>query len=288
MHRADEIRLGARPPPNMAPATCSSRSGWSLRRSVKCQRASRLPGMAKPPKEVEASTSGRTRLGYENAICWATAPPNEAPSTWADGMPSSSSTRTSDHGYRDLGPLLPDRTVGKVQQTVGKRPVKTTLSHTAAATREKEEASAPDVWRRNPCTPSPSHSVEPSAPPPEPLPSYARTLAVPMPSLQTPARTSTPPRWKTRWPPIPRSKRPPSSAFPIRAGERRSTRSCSPCGTSQLTSWSHCRERIAGFKVPRCIELRAEPLPKSAAGKYLKRDLREPHWAGRHTQVSGG
>jgi long-chain acyl-CoA synthetase len=51
---------------------------------------------------------------------------------------------------------------------------------------------------------------------------------------------------------------------------------------------AHCRERIAGFKIPRCIELRTEPLPKSAAGKILKRDLREPHWAGQHTQVSGG
>jgi long-chain acyl-CoA synthetase len=51
---------------------------------------------------------------------------------------------------------------------------------------------------------------------------------------------------------------------------------------------AHCRERIAGFKVPRCVELRTEPLPKSAAGKILKRDLREPHWAGHQTQVSGG
>jgi len=50
----------------------------------------------------------------------------------------------------------------------------------------------------------------------------------------------------------------------------------------------HCRQRIAGFKVPRRIELRAEPLPKSAAGKILKRDLREPHWAGQQAQVSGG
>jgi long-chain acyl-CoA synthetase len=50
---------------------------------------------------------------------------------------------------------------------------------------------------------------------------------------------------------------------------------------------AHCRQRIAGFKVPRCIELRTEPLPKSAAGKILKRELREPHWAGQHTQVSG-
>jgi len=51
---------------------------------------------------------------------------------------------------------------------------------------------------------------------------------------------------------------------------------------------AHCRERIAGFKVPRRIELRTEPLPKSAAGKILKRELREPHWAGQQAQVAGG
>ena len=50
----------------------------------------------------------------------------------------------------------------------------------------------------------------------------------------------------------------------------------------------HCRQRIAAFKVPRHVELRPEPLPKSAAGKILKRELREPHWAGQHTFVSGG
>jgi long-chain acyl-CoA synthetase len=48
-----------------------------------------------------------------------------------------------------------------------------------------------------------------------------------------------------------------------------------------------CRERIAGFKVPRQIELRTDPLPKSASGKILKRSLREPHWAGQQAQVSG-
>jgi len=51
---------------------------------------------------------------------------------------------------------------------------------------------------------------------------------------------------------------------------------------------AHCRERIAGFKVPRHVELRTEPLPKSAAGKILKRELREPHWAGQQAQVAGG
>ena len=50
---------------------------------------------------------------------------------------------------------------------------------------------------------------------------------------------------------------------------------------------THCRSHIAGFKVPRQIEIRTEPLPKSAAGKVLKRDLREPHWAGRHAKVAG-
>jgi long-chain acyl-CoA synthetase len=55
--------------------------------------------------------------------------------------------------------------------------------------------------------------------------------------------------------------------------------------TDELSA--HCRSRIAGFKVPRVIELRAEPLPKSAAGKILKRALRDPHWAGQQMQVSG-
>jgi len=51
---------------------------------------------------------------------------------------------------------------------------------------------------------------------------------------------------------------------------------------------AHSRERIAGFKMPRHIELRTEPLPKSAAGKILKRELRNPHWAGQHARVAGG
>ena len=61
--------------------------------------------------------------------------------------------------------------------------------------------------------------------------------------------------------------------------------------TQQVTAdelVAHCRQRIAGFKVPRRIELRAGPLPKSAAGKILKRELRDPHWAGQHARVAGG
>jgi long-chain acyl-CoA synthetase len=36
----------------------------------------------------------------------------------------------------------------------------------------------------------------------------------------------------------------------------------------------HCRPRIAGFKIPRSVEFRADPLPKSGAGKVLKAQLR--------------
>ena len=47
----------------------------------------------------------------------------------------------------------------------------------------------------------------------------------------------------------------------------------------------HCRAAIAGFKVPREIELRDEPLPKSGPGKVLKTRLREPFWEGRERRV---
>jgi len=50
---------------------------------------------------------------------------------------------------------------------------------------------------------------------------------------------------------------------------------------------AHCRAAIAAYKVPKAVELRAEPLPKSGAGKTLKRELRAPFWAGRETMVSG-
>lgn len=48
---------------------------------------------------------------------------------------------------------------------------------------------------------------------------------------------------------------------------------------------AHCRDRIAGYKVPRSVEFRAEPLPKSGPGKVLKRELRAPHWAGHDSNI---
>jgi len=47
-----------------------------------------------------------------------------------------------------------------------------------------------------------------------------------------------------------------------------------------------CREHIAGYKVPKQIDLRRDPLPKSGPGKVLKRELRAPFWAGRTGQIS--
>src|SRR5690348_1214530 len=40
-----------------------------------------------------------------------------------------------------------------------------------------------------------------------------------------------------------------------------------------------CAERLAGYKKPRSIDFVAE-LPRDAAGKLLKRKIREPYWAG--------
>ncbi len=51
---------------------------------------------------------------------------------------------------------------------------------------------------------------------------------------------------------------------------------------------SHCRDLIAGYKVPRSVNVRTadEPLPKSGAGKILKRDLRDPFWSGLSRSVN--
>jgi long-chain acyl-CoA synthetase len=51
-----------------------------------------------------------------------------------------------------------------------------------------------------------------------------------------------------------------------------------------LKAWT--RERIAGYKVPKSIEFRIEPLPLSGAMKILKRELRAPYWEGRERGVS--
>jgi long-chain acyl-CoA synthetase len=49
---------------------------------------------------------------------------------------------------------------------------------------------------------------------------------------------------------------------------------------------AHCREWIAGYKVPKSIEFRAEPLPLSGAMKVLKRELRDPYWEGQERRIN--
>lgn len=49
---------------------------------------------------------------------------------------------------------------------------------------------------------------------------------------------------------------------------------------------AHVREAIAGYKVPKSVEFRMEPLPLSGAMKILKRELREPYWRGRARRIN--
>lgn len=48
----------------------------------------------------------------------------------------------------------------------------------------------------------------------------------------------------------------------------------------------HCHERIANYKCPKSISFVEDQLPKSGAGKILKRDLREPYWANRERRIN--
>ena len=49
---------------------------------------------------------------------------------------------------------------------------------------------------------------------------------------------------------------------------------------------AHCRELIAGFKCPRGVSFRDEPMPLSGAGKILKTELRKPFWEGQTKGVN--
>jgi long-chain acyl-CoA synthetase len=51
----------------------------------------------------------------------------------------------------------------------------------------------------------------------------------------------------------------------------------------EIKAWA--KDRIAGYKVPKSVEFRDEPLPLSGAMKVLKRELREPYWEGKTRSV---
>ncbi|SFP56132.1 long-chain acyl-CoA synthetase [Variovorax sp. OK605] len=48
---------------------------------------------------------------------------------------------------------------------------------------------------------------------------------------------------------------------------------------------AHCRTLIGGYKCPRSIEFRADPLPVTPVGKVRKNVLRDPYWAGHERKI---
>ena len=53
--------------------------------------------------------------------------------------------------------------------------------------------------------------------------------------------------------------------------------------TDSVIAWT--RERLAGFKVPKSVDV-IEVLPRNPSGKILRRQLRDPYWAGYDRQVN--
>ena len=50
----------------------------------------------------------------------------------------------------------------------------------------------------------------------------------------------------------------------------------------ELIAW--CKEKLAGYKCPRSVEIVAE-LPRNPTGKLLKKDLRKPYWENRERAI---
>jgi acyl-CoA synthetase (AMP-forming)/AMP-acid ligase II len=47
----------------------------------------------------------------------------------------------------------------------------------------------------------------------------------------------------------------------------------------------HARLSVAGYKIPKSVEFRTDPIPLSGALKPLKRELRAPFWVGRSSAI---
>jgi fatty-acyl-CoA synthase len=50
---------------------------------------------------------------------------------------------------------------------------------------------------------------------------------------------------------------------------------------------NHLEQRLSRFKLPRLIEFRDPPLPKTGTGKIRKLELREKFWMGKEKRVQG-
>jgi acyl-CoA synthetase (AMP-forming)/AMP-acid ligase II len=51
----------------------------------------------------------------------------------------------------------------------------------------------------------------------------------------------------------------------------------------EILEWA--KDRLAGYKRPRSVDF-VESIPRNPSGKILKRELREPYWAGHERRVS--
>ena len=60
-------------------------------------------------------------------------------------------------------------------------------------------------------------------------------------------------------------------------GRHRGRRRARPGRSPELRAF--CGERLAGFKVPKTIEI-VDALPRNASGKLLRRNLSQPHSRG--------
>jgi len=75
----------------------------------------------------------------------------------------------------------------------------------------------------------------------------------------------------------------PANSGRSRARDRRPARRMTATADEII---AHARQSIAGYKAPKGVEFRAEPLPLSGAMKVLKKDLRAPYWEGRERNVN--
>ena len=57
-----------------------------------------------------------------------------------------------------------------------------------------------------------------------------------------------------------------------------------PCPTAEELI-SYCRGKIANYKIPKSIEFRTDPLPKTGPGKIAKRMLRDPYWQNKGRKI---
>lgn len=57
------------------------------------------------------------------------------------------------------------------------------------------------------------------------------------------------------------------------------------CSPSESDIIAFTKERIAGYKCPKSVDIHPEPLPRNPSGKVLRRELRAPYWADQDRKV---